>query len=82
MAGALAEVHEQVAGLLGGPRRGGVGSDAEDVHAPCLDLHYEEDIQALAEHGVSVQEVARQNPGRLRGQELPPGQRRLARVPV
>jgi hypothetical protein len=57
-AGAFAEVHEQVAGLLRGPRSGGVSGDAQDVHPPGLDLHHEEDIQALEEHGVNVQKVA------------------------
>jgi hypothetical protein len=72
-AGAFAEVHEQVTGLLGGPRSGGVRSDAQDVHLPGLDLHHEEDVQALEEHRVNVQEVAGQDPRRLGGQELPPG---------
>ena len=73
LAGAFAEIHEQVAGLLGGPRPGGVRGDAQDVHAPGLDLHHEEHVQAPEEHGVNMQEVARQDPGRLGGQELPPG---------
>ena len=50
-----------------------MGDDAQDVHAAGLDLHHEQDVQALEEHGVNVQEVTRQDPGRLRGQELPPG---------
>src|SRR5260370_39755926 len=70
--GAFAEIHEQVTGLLSGPRPGGVGRDAQDVHAAGLDLHHEQDVQALEEHGVNTQEVTRQNPGRLGGQELPP----------
>jgi hypothetical protein len=40
--GVFAEVHEQVAGLLGGPCPGGAGGDAQDVHAAGLDLHHEE----------------------------------------
>ena len=72
LAGASAEVHEQVAGLLGGPGAGGVGGDAQDVHAAGLDLHHEQDVQALEEHRVYMQEIARQDPGRLGGQELPP----------
>jgi hypothetical protein len=32
VAGASAEVHQQVAGLLGGPRAGGVSGDAQTVH--------------------------------------------------
>jgi len=71
--GAFAEVHEQVAGLLGGPGSGGVRGDAQDVHPPGLDFHHEKDVQTSEEHGVGVQEVARQDPGRLAGQELPPG---------
>jgi hypothetical protein len=38
---ALAEIEEEVAGLLSGPRAVGVGGDAEDVHVPRLDLHPE-----------------------------------------
>src|SRR3954451_17153970 len=34
----FAEVHEQVSGLLGGPRPVRIGSDAEDVHVPAFDL--------------------------------------------
>ena len=64
--------HEQVAGLLDGPRPGGVRGDAQDVHPPGLDLHHEKDVQAFQEHGVNVQEVAREDPGCLGGQELPP----------
>jgi len=59
--------------LLGGPCPGGVGGDAQDVHAAGLDLHREEYVQALEEHCVNVHEVARQDPGCLGGQELPPG---------
>ena len=77
--GPLAEVHQEVAGLLGGPGSGRMGGDAQDVHGPGLDLHHEQDVQALEQHGVDVQEVARQDAGRLGGQELPPGRRRPPR---
>jgi hypothetical protein len=50
-----------------------VSGDAENVHAPGVDLHHEQDVQAPEEHGVGVQEIARQDSGRLEGQELPPG---------
>ncbi len=70
--GAFAEFHEQVTGLLGGPRPGGVGRDAQDVHAAGLDLHHKQDVQAPEEHGVNVQEIACQDPGCLGGQDLPP----------
>src|ERR1039457_1923542 len=43
------------------------------TRAPGFDLHDEEDVQALEEHCVYVEEVARQDPRRLRRQELPPG---------
>jgi hypothetical protein len=77
--GAFAEVHEQVAGLLGGPRPGGVSGDAQGVHPPCADLHHEEHVQASEEDRVDVQEVAGEDSVRLGGQELPPGGRRAAR---
>jgi hypothetical protein len=73
--GLCTQVHEQVTGLLGGPGARGVGGDAQDVHAAGLELHHEEHVQALEEHGVNVQEVARQDPGCLGGQELRPGRR-------
>jgi hypothetical protein len=69
----LPRSHEQVAGLLGGPGSGGVRGGAQDVHPPGLDFHDEKDVQTSEEHGAGVQEVARQDPGRLAGQELPPG---------
>jgi hypothetical protein len=49
-----------------------VGGDAQDVHAAGPDLHHEQDVQAPEEHGVDVQEIARQDSGCLGGQELPP----------
>jgi len=52
--GAFAKVHEQVAGLLGGPRPGVVGGDAQDVHLPGPDLHHQQDMQAPEEHGVAA----------------------------
>jgi hypothetical protein len=78
-AGALAEVHEKVAGLLDGPGSGRIDGNAQDVHGPGLDLHDEEDIHTPEQHGIDMQEVAGQNAGRLAGQELPPGRRRPPR---
>ena len=43
----VVEVHEQVAGLLGEPSCGGVGGDAEDVHAAGGVLDDEEDVQPV-----------------------------------
>jgi hypothetical protein len=73
LAGAFAEVHEQVAGLLGGPCPGGVRGDTQDVHPAGLDFYHEEHVQALEEHGVDVEEVTCQDSGCLGGEELPPG---------
>jgi hypothetical protein len=56
-----------------------VSSDARRVHGPGLDLHHEQDIQALQQDGIDVQEITRQDAGRLRSQELPPSRRRPAR---
>jgi len=44
--GALAEVHEQVAGLLGDPVAGGVGGDPGEVHAAAVVLDDDEDVEA------------------------------------
>ena len=53
-----AKVHEQVAGLLGGPYAVRVGGDAEDVHVPGRHLHDEQDVQAFEEDRVDVEECA------------------------
>jgi hypothetical protein len=50
-----------------------MGGDTQDVHGPGLDLHAEQHINAPQENRVDMQEVAGQDPGGLRGQELPPG---------
>ena len=46
---------------------------AQDVHGLGLDLHHEQDMQALQQHGVDVQEVTGQDAGCPGGQELPSG---------
>jgi hypothetical protein len=74
--GPLTEVHHQVAGLTGGPGPGRMSGDAQDVHRPCLDLRSEQHVHAPQQHGVGMQEVARQDGECLAGQELPPGRRR------
>ena len=71
--GAVAEVHEQVAGLLGDPGSGGVGGDPGEVHAAAAVLDHEEDVEAAQEDGVDVGEVDREDRVGLRGQELSPG---------
>ena len=69
----LAEVHEQVAGLLGDPVAGGVGGDPGEVHAAAVVLDHDEDVEAAQEHGVDVGEVDREDGVGLRGEELSPG---------
>jgi hypothetical protein len=71
--GALVEVHQQVAGLLGDPGAGGVGGDPRDVHTAASVLDHEQDVEAAQKHGVDVGEVDRQDRRGLRGQELSPG---------
>src|SRR5664279_3522806 len=75
----LAQIHDQVACLLSNPRPARMTGTPEDVHASSVGFHYEEDIQPSQEHGVDVEEIARQQPVRLRAQELPPGQARAPR---
>nr|WP_222849141.1 hypothetical protein [Trebonia kvetii] len=70
--GPLAEVHQEVAGLLDGPGPGRMGGDAQDVHRTGLDLHREQHVHAPEQHGVDVQEVAGQDARGLASQELPP----------
>jgi hypothetical protein len=69
----IAEVHQEVAGLLGDPGAGGVGGDPGDVHAATVVLDHEEDVEAAQEHRVDVDEVGREDRVGLRGQELSPG---------
>ncbi len=76
---ALARIHEQVAGSLGGPGPARMSCHADDVHGPGLDLHHEQDIKAMRQHGAGVQEVTGQDAGCLGGRELPPRRRRPPR---
>ena len=71
--GVFAEVHEQVAGLLGDPGPGGVCGDPGQVHAATLVLDHDEDVEAAQEHGVDVGEGDREDRVGLGGQELSPG---------
>jgi len=50
----VVEVHERVAGLLGEPGAGGVGSDAEDVHAAGGVLDDEDRVQPVQGDRVEV----------------------------
>jgi hypothetical protein len=71
--GAITEVHQQVAGLLGHPRPGGVSGDPGEVHAAAAVLDHDEDVEAAQEDGVDVGEVDREDRVGLRGEKLSPG---------
>ena len=73
-----AEVHDEVAGLLGGPCAIRVGGHAEDVHAPGRYLHNEQHVQACEEDRVHVEEVAGQQAVGLGAEERPPGGLQMA----
>ena len=70
----LVKVHEEVAGLLGGPFAGGMQGDAEDADAPGCVLDYGQDVGLRAVEQVDGEEVARQDDLGLGAQELRPGQ--------
>src|SRR3954463_6189717 len=60
--GPVAEVHQQVAGLLGDPGPGRVGGDLADVHAAAAVLDDDEDVEAAQEDGdVEVQQPSERN---------------------
>ena len=64
--GPLAEVHDKVACMLRDPRTGRMTCNAQDVHASGVDFDHEEHIQPSQQDGVDVEEVASQQPTRLR----------------
>ena len=69
----LVEAEGQVAGLLHGPLARRAGSDPAEVHPAGAVLDEYQDIDALQQHRVHVQEVDCEDPGCLGVQELPPG---------
>ena len=71
--GVVAEIHDQVAGLLSDPGAGGVGGDSGEVHAAAAVLDHDEDVVAAEEDVVDVREVHGEDRSGLRGQELLPG---------
>ena len=66
----LAEIHHQVAGLLGGPFPGGMQGDAEDADAPGCVLDHGKDVGLGAVEQVDGEEVAGQDGLGLAVQEL------------
>jgi hypothetical protein len=72
--GSIAEVHEQVAGLLSDPGPARVGGDAGDVHVAAAVRDHHKNVEAAAQdHGVGVGEVDREDRVGVHGQELLPG---------
>ena len=59
-ADSVTEVHDQVAGLLGGLLGRRVGRDPEDVHLPSGDLHHDQHVQPTQIDGVDMEEVRRE----------------------
>ena len=73
LVGAFAEVHQEVAGLLGHPGPGGMGGDPGEVYAATAVLDHQQDVQAAEEDGVDVGEVDGKDRVGLRAEELRPG---------
>jgi hypothetical protein len=69
----LAEVHHQVASLLGGPLPGGVQGDSEDTDVPGGVLDHGQDVSLGAVEQICREEVARQDRLGLGAQEQRPG---------
>ena len=69
----VAEVHQQIADLLSGPRAVRVRGDPEDMDVAAADFDDEEAVQAPEGHAVHVEEVGGEHHGGLRVQELAPG---------
>ena len=57
----LAEVHEEIACLLGGPLPGRMPRDSEDADAPGRVLYHRQDIGLGAVEQVDCEEIARQD---------------------
>jgi len=71
--GAVSEIHQEIADLLGGPGAVRVRGDFENVHVAGADLDDESAIHAPERHGaVHVEEVHGKDRRGLRVQELPP----------
>jgi hypothetical protein len=72
LVGAVADLPQQVSGLLGGPGGGGVGGDAEDVDSAGADLHDEQRVEPLQRDRVQVEEVCGQKSAGLEFEEGTP----------
>jgi hypothetical protein len=64
--GMFAEVHDEVTGLLRGPRAVGMSGHAEDVQITVADLEHEQHVEPSERHrAVDVEEVHREHAGGL-----------------
>jgi hypothetical protein len=71
--GVLAQVHDEVAGLLRSPESVGMSGHAQDVQVAVADLEHEQHVESpQRERAVDVEEVDREHAGRLGAQKLPP----------
>ena len=71
--GAITQIQQEAADLLGCPQPIGIGGYPEDVHVTAADLHDEQAIQALKGHrAIHVEEVGGEHCRCLGLQELPP----------
>jgi hypothetical protein len=71
--GVVGEVHQQVAGLLGGPGSGRVAGRPEDVQVAVADFQGEQDVDPFqGDRAVDVEEVHGQHGRGLRTQEPSP----------
>ena len=80
--GAVAEVDEQVASLLGDPGAGGMGGDPGEVNAAAAVLDHDQHVEGAQEDGVDVGEDDREDRLGLRGKEVAPGRAGPLRGPV
>jgi hypothetical protein len=71
--GMVVEVHQQVPGLLGGPRSGWLAGRPQDVYVAAAEFQGEEDVDPLERHrAVHVEEVHGQHGRGLGPQEPSP----------
>lgn len=70
--GPVAELPQQVSGLLSGPDGCGTGGDAKHVHGARPDFHDEQRVQPLQPDGVDVKEISGQKTAGLGFEERDP----------
>jgi hypothetical protein len=72
LVGAVADLPQQLTGLLGGPGGGGMGSDAEDVHSSGAHFPDEQCVEALEPKSCPQRRNPWQKPAGLSGEEGAP----------